>query len=216
MGITNGVLVGYFKIPSLFATLASALLFVGVTRLSFMPSWTASLPASAEGLSLLASRWMAIPVPAILFFLGAVALHLLYTITTPGKLMRAQGDNPRAAFLSGSPIRTLTITCYLMSALFGYLGALVIVGSTYSVNLALVNSTFVFDVLAVVILGGVSLTGGRGSVAGVMGAILLLSVVTNCMTLLDVGSEIQQMIKGGILLAAILIDQWFISDRERR
>lgn len=206
LGIANGAFVAYLEIPSLFATLASALLFMGLARSTLMPSTIINLPADEASFLILGANWFGVPVPAIVFAACAIAVHLFLSRTVPGRFVYALGDNPAAARLSGLPVRRLTVLTLVIAAVIGYLGGLVMVASTAMVDLGTAKSTMIFDVILVAVAGGVSLSGGRGSVGSVLAGTLFVGVLLNGMTILDVDSQVQTIIKGSLLLTAIVLD----------
>lgn len=209
LGLFNGLIVAYVGVPPLFATLASALLFTGVARMSVLQSNIINLPPANEGFILaLGQNWLGLPVPLIVFSLCALAVHSFLSLTTPGQFIYALGDNPNAAWLSGIPVRALVLLEYAICAVIGYVGGLVMVASTGLVDLMVVNSTLIFDVILVGILGGVSLVGGQGSVRSVLAGTLLIGVLLNGMTLMDLNYQLQNIIKGGVLWTAMILDNW--------
>lgn len=207
LGAANGAFVAWFGIPALFATLASALLFMGLARSTVMPSTIINLPPGGDASFLmLGANWFGIPVPAMVFAGCALAVHLFLSRTVPGRFVYALGDNPSAARLTGLPVRRLTVMTFMIVAGIGYLGGLVMVASTAMVDLGTAKSTMVFDVILVAVAGGVSLAGGRGGVASVLAGTVFIGVLLNGMSLLDVNSQVQTIIKGSLLLAAIVFD----------
>lgn len=207
LGMFNGALVAYGRIPALFATLASALLTLGVARATWFESLFVDLPADRKGLLVLGQEVFGLPVSLFVLACCAALLHVFLDRTTPGRFIYAHGDNPDTAWLTGIPLRRLTLIEYALCAAIGYAGAILMLASTATVNLQVASSTLVFDVIMVVVLGGVSLAGGRGGVAGVLAATLLIGVLLNGMTLLDLGYQLQNIIKGLVLLAAIVLDR---------
>lgn len=206
LGIANGIFVAYFGIPSLFATLASALLFMGLARSTLMPSTIINLPANETSFLVLGSNWWGVPVPAIVFAACAIALHLFLSRTVLGRFVYALGDNPAAARSSGLPVRRLVVMTLAIAAVTGYLGGLVMVASTAMVDLGTAKSTMIFDVILMAVAGGVSLSGGRGGVASVLAGAMFIGVLLNGMSILDVNSQVQTIVKGSLLLAVIVFD----------
>lgn len=206
LGAVNGIFVAYFEIPSLFATLASALLFMGLARSTLMPSTIINLPAGDASFLLLGANRFGVPVPAMVFAGCALAVHLFLTRTVLGRFVYALGDSPAAARLAGMPVRRLAVLTFVIAAGIGYLGGLVMVASTAMVDLGTAKSTMVFDVILVAVAGGVSLAGGRGGVGSVLAGTFFIGVLLNGMSLLDVNSQVQTIIKGSLLLAAIVLD----------
>ena len=93
-------------------------------------------------------------------------------------------------------------------AFLAWIAGLVRVGSAGSVQMAVVQGTYIFDVILVVVLGGISLVGGRGGVFSVVVGCALIGTLLNAFTIMDVNSEVQNIIRGVVLLAAIVIDNW--------
>lgn len=211
MGILNASLITIFQIPPLFATLASAVLFVGLGRTLVLDSMIIHLPDSSQELLVLGGQVGGIPIVFLCYLLLAILVHIFLQRTVPGRFIYALGANPRTATKSGLPIRRLVYLQYILSALIGYLGGLLIVATTGMVDLKSVGTGMIFEILMVVILGGISLSGGKGSVISILAGTLLIGVLLNGMTLLDLGSQIQNLIKGIVLLSAITLDGWLSS-----
>lgn len=208
LGLFNGFVIAYVEVPALFTTLASGLLILGVARVTVLTSLVINLPES-HPLLVLGRNLAGIPVPLLVFLAATLLVHVFLAHTTPGRFVYAHGDNTEAARLNGIAVRRLTLMEYALCSAIGYLGGLVTVGATALVNLnAAVNSTQIFDVILVVVLGGVSLVGGRGGVLSVMAGTLLIGVLLNGMTIMDMNYQLQNVIKGAVLLAAIVLDNW--------
>ena len=126
--------------------------------------------------------------------------------TSIGRFIYAQGDNPEAARLSGIALRPLMILEYALVAFLAWVAGMVWIGTTGSMQMAIAQGTMIFDVILVVVLGGISLVGGRGSVYSVVVGCILIGTLLNAFTIMDVNSEVQNIIRGIVLLAAILLD----------
>ncbi|RBP15517.1 ribose transport system permease protein [Roseiarcus fermentans] len=209
MGGVNGVVIAFFEVPALFATLASGLLFFGASRAFFLNSAVLYLPAKhAAFLALAGAKVFGVPLPALLF-LGVVAvLHLLLTATTFGHLTYAQGDNFAAARNSGAPVRGMIVIQYMIAALTALLAGFVFTAASAAIDMQITHSTLIFDVVLVVVLGGVSLAGGRGGMLSVVAGALLIGILTNGMIILNVNTSVQGVIKGLVLVVAILLDRF--------
>ena len=206
MGALNGAIIAIFKVPALLATIASALVFVGVARVTVVKSMIAPVPAELHSLLALGRNWLGFPAPLIMFMVLALVLHLFLRFTTVGRFIYAQGENQEAARLTGIPVGALIALEFAISASIGFIGGLAMIASTATINLRAASSTLVFDVLMVVILGGVSLTGGRGGVLSVIAGVLLIGVLLNGMTIMDLNFFLQSVIKGAVLLFAVVLD----------
>lgn len=206
-GACNAALVGYAKVPPFLATLASAFVFVGFARTSVLTSSVIILPSGDTAFGALNGNVMGVPVPFIIFLAAAVLLHVFLSHTILGRFIYAHGMNPATARLTGLPVMRLTVLGYLASALTGCLGGLLMVAATGIVDVQLAASPMVFEVMMIVMLGGVSLTGGRGSIAGVLAGVLAIGMLANAMTLSDFSPQLQNIIRGLVLLAAVLADR---------
>ncbi|SLN76525.1 ABC transporter permease [Oceanibacterium hippocampi] len=210
IGIANGFLISVIEIPALFTTLASTLFILGVTRAFVVPHYQVFLePGHETFLTLGGALDNGLPMPVVAFVLAAVALHLFLSRTVLGRFIYAHGDNAQAARLSGIATRPLTMLEYGICSAFGYLGGAIMVASTSLIHLQIAESTMIFDVILVVVLGGVSLVGGRGNVLSVVAGTLLIGVLLNAMTILNLDLQTQDMIKGTVLLVAIMADSYF-------
>jgi ribose transport system permease protein len=209
IGALNGFLISVIEIPALFTTLASGLLALGLTRALVVPHYQIFLePGHDLFLKLGGTIAGGLPVPVIVFAVCALALHLFLSRTVLGRFIYAHGDNAQAARLSGIATRPLTMLEYALCAAIGYIGGVVMVASTSLMHLQIAESTVIFDVILVVVLGGVSLVGGRGNVLSVIAGTLLIGVLLNAMTIMNLDIQTQDMIKGGVLLVAITLDSY--------
>jgi ribose transport system permease protein len=208
IGFINGVMVAFVEAPPLFVTLAAGFVIYGLA-FWFAPAWVVYAPKDEPGLMFLgAGRVFGIPVPILVFAAAAIAMQLFLSRTSIGRFIYAQGDNPEAARLSGVALRPLIILEYVIVALLAWLAGFVWVGTTGSMQMAITQGTMIFDVVLVVVIGGISLIGGRGSVFSVVVGCVLIGTLLNAFTIMDVNSEVQNIIKGVVLLAAIVLDNW--------
>jgi ribose transport system permease protein len=132
-----------------------------------------------------------------------------------GRFVYAAGDNALAARITGLPLRPLIVVQYVISALIAFLAGVVMAAAVSGMSTRVYNSTMIYDVLLVVVLGGISLSGGRGSVRNVLVGTLLVGVLLNGMTILDITYTTQNLIKSLILLLAITVDS-FINPRDEQ
>jgi ribose transport system permease protein len=129
--------------------------------------------------------------------------------TAPGRLIRAMGDNPATARASGAPVRVLQVLTYVVSAVLALVAGYVTVSIQGSVQTTVSSfDPILFTALTVVVIGGVSLSGGRGSILGVLAGALFVGVLNSLLVLHGLSSAIQDLIRGGVLIAAIAFDAW--------
>jgi ribose transport system permease protein len=208
IGVINGLMVAFVEAPALFVTLAAGFVIYGLA-FWFAPAWVVYGPKDAPALLFLgAGRIFGIPVPIFVFAAAALAMELFLSRTSIGRFIYAQGDNPEAARLAGIPLRPLIVLEYALVALLAWLAGFVWIGTTGSMQMAITQGTMIFDVVLVVVIGGISLIGGRGGVLSVVAGCVLIGTLLNAFTIMDVNSEVQNIIKGIVLLAAIVLDNW--------
>lgn len=206
-GMISGCLVAYVEIPAIFATLAMGTLIYGFGRYFLYGLDVVYMPdAGSQLLWLGQGSLFGVPVPIFLFAAVCAGGYLFLRYTRSGRYLRAVGDNILAARITGVPARPIIVLQYVMSSLIGYLAGMVTAASVASMNTRVALSTYVYDVILVVVLGGIGLSGGRGGIRNVIVGTLLIGVLLNGMTIMDVQYTIQNVIKGIILLTAIVID----------
>ena len=147
-----------------------------------------------------------IPMPVIFFIVILALTALFLKFTRPGQQIYAIGDNLEASRIVGIPVRPIIVLQYTLSALIGYIAGIISAVSVASVNVHQVTGTLIYDVILVVVIGGISLSGGRGGIRNVVVGTLLIGVLWNGMTIMDIQYVLQNIIKGCILLIAIIID----------
>lgn len=207
MGLCNGFLIAFVEIPALFATLASGLLVYGLARTTVLDGLIAELPGDRKFVLWLGQgTLLGIPVPILVFAVVAVAAQLLLSRTKAGRFVYAHGDNASAAALTGVAVRPFTVFEYTVSATIGFVGGLMVAGAVGGLNTQVIDSSLIYDVLLVVVVGGISLVGGRGSVGSVVVGTALIGVMLNGMTILNMNTHEQDIVKGLILLGALVLD----------
>lgn len=212
-GLINGWLTAYAEVPSLFTTLASGLFLAGLGQVAFfrldVVQWSPKLDSLAwVGRGTLAG----VPMPVVMFGLVAVAVAFFLRRTRLGSYIYAIGDNPFGARTTGIPTRPVIVLQYVLAALIGAFAGMIMAASVNSMPTRIYNSTMIYDVILVVVLGGIGLSGGRGGVINVIIGTLLIGTLLNGMTIMDVSYSAQNLVKGVVLLVAILIDS-FVNPR---
>ncbi len=213
IGLFNGWLIAFAEIPSIFATLASGLLLAGfgqtfIFDLDVVP-WSDGM-AGFEKLG--QGTFVGIPMPVIMFSLAAISVAILLRTTRWGAFIYALGDNPDTARATGVKTRPMIVMQYVLAALIGCFAGLVLASSVHSMPTRIFNSTLIYDVILVVVLGGIGLSGGRGGVVNVILGTLLIGTMLNGMTIMNMPYSVQNLVKGIVLLAAVIADS-FINPR---
>ncbi len=212
-GLVNGWLVAYAEVPSLFTTLASGLFLAGLGQVAFFRFDVVQWSSKMNALAWIGSGTLAgVPMPVIMFGVVALLVWLFLRNLRLGAYIYAIGDNPFSARTTGIPTRPVIVLQYVLAALIGAFAGIVMATSINSMPTRIYNSTLIYEVILVVVLGGIGLSGGRGGVINVIVGTLLIGTLLNGMTVLNVSYEIQNIVKGVILLIAILVDS-FINPR---
>lgn len=210
IGVINGVLIAYMEMPALFVTLAMGFLITGIIQTGPLGGdFILRLPKGAEAFMVIGQGVIAgIPIPIFLFALIAFSVHLFLSKTSYGRFIYAHGDNAETARLTGIAVRPLTVMEYVLSAVIGYIGGLIMASAVAQVDLRIIKSSLIFDSILVVVLGGISLSGGRGSILSVIVGTALIGTLLNGMTIMNLSGETQNIVKGLVLLGAILLDNY--------
>ena len=207
VGVANGLLVAYLEIPALFATLGMAAFAYGFARFFLVPLYVVYMPPSASSIAWIGGGFIfGVPAPILFFALVALLGFGFLRYTKQGRFIYAIGDNFAAARISGAPVRPIIVLQYAVSATVAYLAGLITATAVSSMNTAVVNSSMIYDIILVVVLGGVGLSGGRGGIRNVIVGTLLIGILLNGMTIMNIQYTLQNVIRGLILLAAIVID----------
>jgi rhamnose transport system permease protein len=207
LGLTNGVLVTYGKVPSIIVTLAMLIVLRGVTEMIMGGEWITDLPA---GLRYLGTGSIAgIPVPVAVAMV-VIALAIVLARETPlGRWIYAVGSNPTAAAMRGLPVLRVKLFVF---ALMGFLTAVATLVSVprLSVIESGLGTGWELFVVTCVVVGGTSVSGGRGTIIGSVLGVLLLGIVRTVLIFLRLGDEAtywERAIQGVFILAAVLADR---------
>ncbi|RUX21334.1 ABC transporter permease [Mesorhizobium sp. M2A.F.Ca.ET.037.01.1.1] len=215
-GLGSGILIAYADIPAIFTTLAMGLVMYGSGRAFLFQIDVQNSPAGVDWFDFLGrGAFLGLPMPIVAFAVLAALVALVLMRTRFGRFVYAAGDNALAARITGLPLRPLIVAQYVISALIAFLAGVVMAAAVSGMSTRVYNSTMIYDVLLVVVLGGISLSGGRGSVRNVLVGTLLVGVLLNGMTILDITYTTQNLIKSLILLLAITVDS-FINPRDEQ
>ncbi len=203
IGLLNGAMVVVLRIPAFIATLAMALLVSGTAMLltGGAPIYYPAQFFTALGQMKL--LWLPFPVHA--FLVVASVLSLVLSRTKLGVMLYALGGNARAARLSGIPVGTVMICVHtLCSLLAGVAGFLFLARTGFVAPTS--GENFLLTTIAAVVVGGISLAGGKGSIKGAVVGVLLLASLSNLMNILLISPHLQDAVSGIIILAAIMVN----------
>ncbi|MEM7721150.1 MAG: ABC transporter permease [Pseudomonadota bacterium] len=205
IGLLNGVITVLGDIPSFIVTLGMMAIATG---LGFVFTGAISVAIMSEPFLVLFydARVLGLPVPLLLTLLAFLACLILMNRTVPGRELFAVGANPKAAALSGVPVRRCKIMVF---AIMGFLVALAAALSAARLGSGAPNSVpaLTLDAIAAVIIGGASLFGGRASVVRTFMGAALIAVLNNGMVLMNVNIDLQYVLKGLIILLAVVLER---------
>lgn len=204
LGLGNGLLVGVLNLPSLAVTLGTLAAYRGLAFVILGGNARANFPG---GFTRIGGGYISKELPiALLVLLGLSAvLVVLLHATRFGRYLFAIGSNREAARFSGIPVPRVRVTVFALSGLMAGFAAIVYLGFFGSVQADAASGSELIDVVTAVVLGGVDIFGGSGSMLGVLLALILIAVLRNGMQLANLGGETQDMVIGGLLVAAILV-----------
>lgn len=207
VGVINGVLIAYVEIPAIFATLAMGIVVYGFGKAFLVPieavyvgernSWFYSIGSG---------RVLGVPTPVIVFALVAAIVYFFLRYLKPGRFIYGMGDNPAAARITGMPVRPMIVVQYVLISIIALVAGIVMATALSGINTRLALSTMVYDVILVVVLGGIGLSGGKGGIRNVVVGTLLIGILLNGMTIMNLTYTVQSILKSVILLLAIVVD----------
>lgn len=205
IGLANGLLVNHLRIPSVVATLG----MMGVVEgLAMMYTGGSSIFGDGlERLSFVArGEIIGVPTLVVIAFAMYVVAWMVTTRTRFGAHLYATGDNTEAAYRAGIPVQRLRLAVFVLAGALAGLGGLLQVARVGRAQ-ATMGADALFPVLTAVILGGVSISGGRGRIVNTLIASVFLASITNGLILLGVATEVQRVVQGAVLVVAVSLDR---------
>ncbi|AZN35696.1 ABC transporter permease subunit [Iodobacter ciconiae] len=206
LGAVNGVIISRGKVAPFIATLGTMTIFRGLALVA--SDGRPITGFNSDFFSMLGAGYIAnlIPVPVVTTLIAFAVLWFLLKKTVFGRHVYAVGGNEEASLISGVKVNRVKLWVYTLS---GGLSALAGVILTSRLNSAQPNAGmgYELDAIAAVVLGGTSLSGGRGWIVGTLIGAVLIGVLNNGLNLLSVSSFYQQVIKGSVILLAVLLDR---------
>jgi inositol transport system permease protein len=203
-GLINGALIAYTGIPPFIATLGMMVSARGVAKW-----WTAGQPVSfpTESYAAIGAGLM----PVYIFVFLAILFHLILRYTVYGKHTYAIGSNEAAARMSGISVNRHKVLVYTIAGLLAGVAALVLSAKNLTAQAGM-GTMYELDAIAMAVIGGISLQGGRGSIIGTVLGALIFGVIISGFTFMRLDAYYQEMVKGAIIVGAVVLDQW----RQRR
>jgi ribose transport system permease protein len=204
LGFFNGLVITKFKVPPFVATLAMLTIARGLTML-----YTNGFPISSfsSSFTYIGGGWLlGLPVPVWIAAVIVIAAIIVTKKIKLGRYIFAIGGNENAARLSGISINKVKIMVYTIAGALAAVGGIIVTARLDSAQ-PNAGTSYELDAIAAVVIGGTSLSGGRGSIWGTVLGALIIGVLNNGLVLLDVSPFWQQVVKGGVILLAVIIDK---------
>ncbi len=218
LGFINGILIGKMKLPAFIVTLATQLIFRSVTQYTcnslsnqkfagvsgnmFQMNDT---PAQDAMYAFGNGKLLTLPISGLIFLAVAIIMVYISTSTKYGKRLYAIGSNVKAAHMAGINVAWTRVSVFTIMGLLCGIGAVLWISMYSNVDSATLGVNNEMFAIAAVVLGGISMSGGKGKVVGIIFGALSYTVIDKIIAALDVNSLINNAIKGVILLIAILI-----------
>ena len=199
-GLINGWLIAYTRIPPFIATLGMMVSARGAAKW-----WTKGNPVSfpTEEFAWIGAGMM----PVVWFAMLAVLFHLIMKYTVYGKHTYAIGSNEDAARMSGINVARHKVLIYVIAGMLAAFAAIILSSKNLTAQTGM-GVMYELDAIAMAVIGGVSLTGGRGSIIGTVLGAMIFGVIISGFTFLKLDAFYQEMVKGAIIVAAVVLDQW--------
>lgn len=208
VAVILGALIGWIRdalnVPTFIGTLA---LYLALRGVAMLVTNTFPIPVNASELFYWGNGRVfgVIPVPAVYLLVTFVVVGVIARYTVFGRSVYAVGGNPKAASLSGISVRRVRIL--VMS---GTAFTAAIIGLLQTAQLTSGNSTIAngleFDAIAAAVIGGTAMAGGRGTIVGTLIGVLFVAILLNGMVMLGLNPYVQQVVRGGLVLFAVLIN----------
>lgn len=208
VGFLNGFVIAKGKLQPFIATLATMTILRGVT-LVFTDGKPITLGSNALAMAfgkIGGGTILGVPSPVIITILVFITCYYILNYTKMGRYTYALGGNEEATKLSGLNTDRIKIWVYTISGILSAVAGIIITSRLYSAQ-PTAGTGYELDAIAAVVLGGTKLTGGKGKISGTIIGALIIGVLSNALNILDVSSYYQMMVKGIVILIAVLLDR---------
>lgn len=206
LGLFHGIECAYFKVPAFVLTLATQYTIYGLLNVLTEGVYIQALPRGVI-YYVGSGRPLGIPMPIIIFILCSVILAFVLSRTKFGRRIYAVGGNPEAASLVGIKSKMHIVIAYIMSGIFASLGGIMLCCMNLQASYV-TASGYHGNVLTAMVVGGVNLAGGEGSIAGAIFGALLVGIINNIMILLDIPADYQLFVQGVIIVCAVALNMY--------
>ncbi len=205
LGAINAVFIAIVGVPAIICTLGTMVIYRGMIFLLSDGAWVSSHEMSQPFQTFPLESWLGVPNIVLVAVLVALSAWLFLRFTSTGRAFYAVGSSPLAATFAGISIRRTTLLGFILSGLCsgiaGYLWT-----ARYAIAFTQAGQGLEFAVIAACFIGGVAVSGGRGSIAGVLVGALFISVVQTALPFVRVSPFVQTAISGTIILIAVAVN----------
>jgi len=205
LGLVNGLLITYVGLPPFLATYGTLWVLFGFSYLILQGAVIYGFPAGFRVIG--NGSLLGIPMPIIVMAVAFICGYFVLNHTTLGRRFFATGANIETAKMSGIRVDQIIIAAYVISGFLAALAGLVLIAYTNGSE-ARIGDSYLLPVLAVVVMGGTSLSGGQGNLLGTLVAALIMAVIHNGMNILAVPAIWQSLVVGLLIIGTVLADQW--------
>lgn len=204
VGIFNGVCIAYLKVPPFVGTLGSMSIAKGLT---FILTDSKPIPNLSDSFKTIGGGMIFgfLPIPIVIFAVILVICFLLLYKTRYGRYVIAVGGNQKAARVSGINVKRITASVYILSAVLSSLAGIITTARVTS-GVTSTGSGYETDAIAMVVIGGTSLSGGKGRLWGTIVGIMLMQCLTNGLDMAGINAYYQMIIKGFVVIGAVMLD----------
>lgn len=203
LGLCNGFIVTFMKLPPFVATLGTTSIFRGVALLVTNGLPVSQLPSGIRVIG--QGTLLGIPNPIVIMIVVSVIIHIVLTYTSYGRSLYAIGSNYEATRLSGVAVKRNTMITYTLEGFIASVAGVILLGRL-AVAQPNAATGYESNAIAAAVIGGASFSGGRGSVGGALIGALIISVLNNGFTLLGLNSFVQQIAIGVVVVLAVFAD----------
>jgi ribose transport system permease protein len=203
-GAVNGVIITKGKVNAFITTLGTMTIFRG---LALIYSNGKTILITNANYNLIGRHYLfgAVPIPLIIMVLVFIISAFLLKYTTFGRRVYSAGGNEQASYLAGIPVEKTRFLVYVIIGICGGMGGIML-SSQSGAGIPSSAGTINMEVISAVILGGTSLSGGKGNIIGTVLGVLILSTLGNGLNMLSVPSFYQEVIRGVVLIVAVIFD----------
>lgn len=212
-GMFNGFLVSVLNIPPILATLGTQSLFQGISIVITGGSTLQGLPMELSGM--INKTILGFPVTAIIFILCALAVDFILTRTKFGYEIRMLGTNLKATIFSGLSNVALTIKTYMIGGMLSAIAGIIMLGRFNSAK-ADYGASYTMQSILIAVMGGIDPNGGKGSIKGVVIAVIIIQMVSSWLNMYENISNFYRQIIWGALLVFVLIFNFYINKKQQR